>query len=92
VVGGDGVAGQIDRLFVGTDRVLVADFKTGPMPAVTPTAYTRQMALYAALLEQIYPDHDVVTWLVWTEAAQLQELSADARQAALNPGLLPATA
>ena len=92
VVGGDGVAGQIDRLFVGTDRVLVADFKTGPMPAVTPTAYTRQMALYAALLEQIYPDHDVVTWLVWTEVAQLQELSADARQAALNPGLLPATA
>ena len=92
VVGGDGVAGQIDRLFVGTDRVLVADFKTGPMPAVTPTAYTRQMALYAALLEQIYPDHEVVTWLVWTEAAQLQELSADARQAALNPGLLPATA
>ena len=92
VVGGDGVAGQIDRLFVGTDRVLVADFKTGPMPAVTPTAYTRQMALYAALLEQIYPDHDVVTWLVWTEAAQLQELSADARQAALNSGLLPATA
>ena len=92
VVGGDGVAGQIDRLFVGTDRVLVADFKTGPMPAVTPTAYTRQMALYAALLEQIYPDHDVVTWLVWTEVAQLQELSADALQAALNPGLLPATA
>lgn len=92
VVGGDGVAGQIDRLFVGTNRVLVADFKTGPMPAVTPTAYTRQMALYAALLEQIYPDHDVVTWLVWTEAAQLQELSADARQAALNSGLLPTTA
>ena len=92
VVGGDGVAGQIDRLFVGTDRVLVADFKTGPMPAVTPTAYTRQMALYAALLEQIYPDHDVVTWLVWTEVAQLQELSADALQAALNPDLLPATA
>jgi hypothetical protein len=50
------------------------------------------MALYAALLEQIYPDHDVVTWLVWTEVAQLQELSADALQAALNPGLLPATA
>ena len=67
-------------------------FKTGPMPQVTPAAYTRQMALYAALLEQIYPDDDIVTLLVWTEAAQIQELSADARQAALNPGDLPGTA
>ena len=50
------------------------------------------MALYAALLEQIYPDDDIVTLLVWTEAAQIQELSADARQAALNPGDLPGTA
>ena len=92
VVGGDGVAGQIDRLYVGAGQVLVADFKTGPMPQVTPAAYTRQMALYAALLEQIYPDDDIVTLLVWTEAAQIQELSADARQAALNPGDLPGTA
>ena len=84
VVAGNGVAGQIDRLHVGPDRVLIADFKTGPMPPTAPPAYIRQLALYAALLEQIYPDHQIVTWLVWTEAAAVQEISESARMDALT--------
>ena len=83
VVGGNGVAGQIDRLHVGADRVLVADFKTGPRPAAPPVSYTRQLALYAGLLEQIYPEHQIVTWLVWTEVADVQEIVEPERKAAL---------
>ena len=76
-VGGAGVAGQIDRLVVDETQVIVADFKTGARPSVTPADYHRQMALYAALLEQIYPDREVVTWLVWTEDRSVEEIDRD---------------
>ena len=83
VVGKTAVAGQIDRLLVDDARVLVADFKTGSRPSHTPVDYQRQMALYAALLEQIYPDRPVVTWLVWTEDRSIEEIDSAARDAAL---------
>ena len=82
-VDGAGVAGQIDRLLVDETNVIVADFKTGTRPSVTPADYHRQMALYAALLEQIYPDREVVTWLVWTEDRSVEEIDRAARDAAL---------
>ena len=53
-------------------------------PPTAPPAYIRQLALYAALLEQIYPDHQIVTWLVWTEATAVQEISESARMDALT--------
>ena len=85
VVDGIGIAGQIDRLHVSDSRVLVADFKTGPRPRQTPADYVRQMALYAALLAQIYPGRQVTTWLVWTEACAIEEVDETARAAVLAP-------
>jgi len=77
-VGGRVVAGQVDRLVVDPDAVLVADFKTnrrvpediGAVPAV----YLRQMAAYRALLSAIYPDRPVRCLLVWTQGPRLMEL------------------
>ena len=83
VVGGVGVAGQIDRLHVGESRILVADFKTGARPVQTPADYHRQMALYAALLAQIYPQRQIVTWLVWTEDRSIEEIDGAVRDSAL---------
>jgi ATP-dependent helicase/nuclease subunit A len=83
LVQGLGVAGQIDRLHVDSTRVLIGDFKTGPRPATTPDAYVRQMALYGALMAQIYPQHEIVTWLIWTEVAAVEAVAPAARDAAL---------
>ncbi len=83
VVAGFGVAGQIDRLYVDTERVVIGDFKTGPRPTTMPVSYVRQMALYAALLAQIYPQREIVTWLIWTEAAAVEVIGSAARDAAL---------
>ena len=83
LVQGVGVAGQIDRLHVDAKRVLIGDFKTGPRPAITPDAYVRQMALYGALMAQIYPQCDIVTWLIWTEVAAVEAVAPDTRAAAL---------
>lgn len=73
------VSGQVDRLWVGPDAVLVADFKTNRPPprleAGVSKAYRQQMALYRAVLRQLYPDKPVRCWLIWTDGARLMPLS-----------------
>ena len=83
VVGGSAVAGQIDRLFVDDEQVMIVDFKTGPRPSRPPESYVRQMALYAALMQQIHPQKAILTWLVWSESATVQEIDEASRQLAL---------
>ena len=83
-VGSHLVAGQIDRCHIGADDIVIADFKTGrPSEGPVPPTYCRQMALYAALLGQIYPDRPITCWLVWTETASIQEIPEAARSEAL---------
>ncbi len=74
-VDGAVVSGQIDRLVVTDDAVLVVDYKTArPVPAdaaaVAP-AYLRQMALYRAALRRVFPDRPVHCALVFTAGPRL---------------------
>src|SRR6185369_4210722 len=72
------VSGQIDRLAVTGDAVLIADFKTNrPPPASaeqTPRLYLVQMALYRAALAKIYPGKRIDCALIWTDGAKLMQL------------------
>ena len=74
------VSGQVDRLSVTKDQVLIADFKTDRMPPrrieEVPDAYVEQLAAYRAVLQKLYPDRPVRAALIWTEAPDLMELSA----------------
>jgi ATP-dependent helicase/nuclease subunit A len=78
VVGGQVVFGQIDRLAVTAREVLVIDYKTNraapATPADVPRLYLRQMAAYRALLQAVYPGHDVRPALLWTEGPRLMAL------------------
>ena len=53
------VSGQVDRLIVTQERVVIVDYKTNRHPPSTPDAipmaYQLQMALYAELLASLYP-------------------------------------
>jgi ATP-dependent helicase/nuclease subunit A len=75
------VTGQIDRLAVTDSEILIADYKTdSPAPAApadVPRAYRRQLALYRALLQRIYPGRRVRAALVWTDNAMLMEIPPD---------------
>jgi ATP-dependent helicase/nuclease subunit A len=77
---GDGVvvSGIVDRLLVQTDRVLIADFKTGRRApadlADIPAAHLRQMAAYRAALRVIFPDRIVEAALLYTAAPVLHQL------------------
>jgi ATP-dependent helicase/nuclease subunit A len=81
------VSGQIDRLVVTADAVLIADYKTNQVvpdhPQAAPQAYLGQLALYRAVLGKIYPGRPVRAALVWTEGPDLMEFSASALDAAL---------
>jgi ATP-dependent helicase/nuclease subunit A len=76
------VSGQIDRLAVSPSEVLIADYKSNrPAPRIlaeVPPAYVRQLGLYRAVLQKLYPDRPVRAVLVWTDIPDLMELSADA--------------
>ncbi|MEM8950091.1 MAG: double-strand break repair helicase AddA, partial [Pseudomonadota bacterium] len=77
-VDGRPVSGQVDRLSVLDDEVLVVDYKTNRPPPRelddVPAGYGRQMAIYRALLRQIYPDRYVRCALLWTEGPRLMLL------------------
>jgi ATP-dependent helicase/nuclease subunit A len=86
------VSGQIDRLAVTGDEVLVLDFKTSaraPGPdAEPPGAYVLQLALYRALLAEIYPGRRVRAVLVWTAGPLVREIEParlDEALAAVTP-------
>ena len=44
---------------------------------------SRQLALYRAVLAQLYPDRAVRAALIWTEVPDIMELSAEVLDAAL---------
>jgi ATP-dependent helicase/nuclease subunit A len=81
------VAGRIDRLAVLPDRVLAIDLKTdrrvpADAGAVAP-AYVAQMALYRALLADLYPGRLVKAAILYTTAPRLVTLPAAALDALL---------
>ncbi len=81
------VSGQVDRVAVTQDAVLIADYKTNrPAPRRiddVPPAYVTQLALYRAVLAQLYPGKNVRAALIWTDVPDLMEVSAAALDAEL---------
>jgi ATP-dependent helicase/nuclease subunit A len=90
------VSGQIDRLVVTADDVLIVDYKTNHAPpngvASAPRAYVRQLALYRAVLARLYPGKRVRAALLWTETPELAEIPAPALDAELASALQGASA
>ena len=89
-VGGQVVAGTIDRLQITQTMIRVVDFKSArQVPAnldAIPVAILRQMSAYAAALEVTYPGRRIEAALLYTQAPVLIELPPDLL-AAHKPGL-----
>jgi ATP-dependent helicase/nuclease subunit A len=82
------VSGQVDRLAVTSNEVLIADYKSD---RVIPTkvedispGYARQLALYWTLLRKLYPNHAVRAALVFTAGPALIELPTPLLEAELS--------
>lgn len=83
------VPGRIDRLRVDDTRVEILDLKTGkPHAAGDDAGILQQMALYRALLTQLYPGRAILCHILWLESAGMETLpdaALDAAFAALKP-------
>ncbi len=75
------LAGRIDRLVVGPDRVLVVDFKSDAAaptgPDAVPDAYLVQLGLYALVAGQLFPGRHVAAAILWTSLESLLELPGE---------------
>jgi ATP-dependent helicase/nuclease subunit A len=72
------VSGSVDRLLVGPDRILVADFKTGRRAPESlgdiPVPHLRQMSAYVEALKVIFPGRPIAAKLLYTAAPVLFDL------------------
>ena len=79
-IGGRPLLGQIDRLVITPDEVLVVDLKSNRVPPAdvtgTPASYLAQLAAYRGLLVKLYPGRRVRAGLLWTEVPRLDEVPA----------------
>ncbi|MGE0045006.1 MAG: double-strand break repair helicase AddA [Hyphomonadaceae bacterium] len=86
-IAGLSVRGIVDRLVVSDHEVEIIDFKSDrPAPETAeeaPEGYVLQMALYRAVLQQIFPNRGVKCALIWTEKPLLVALSGAQMDAAL---------
>lgn len=77
-VGGQVIAGTIDRLLFEGERIRLVDFKTSRRPPAgldaVPVSILRQMAAYAAALEAAYPGRRVEAALLYTQVPMLLEI------------------
>ena len=88
------IAGQVDRLIVTQDAVLIADYKTDRLvPARienAPAHYVGQLALYRAVLMKLYPQKTVRAALIFTSGPRLVEIPVPAMELALDEVLTKA--
>lgn len=87
-LGGDVVAGQVDRLAIDANSIMVVDYKTQrPAPddvGAAPAAYLAQMALYRDVLAKLYPDRPIALVLVWTDGPRVMPIPPAVLDAALE--------
>ena len=78
LLSGRALSGQIDRLVVRDDEVLIVDYKTLRPPPIdeadVPPAYLEQLAAYRAAIAAIYPGRAVRCALLWTEGPRLMPI------------------
>jgi ATP-dependent helicase/nuclease subunit A len=90
------VSGQIDRLVITPDAVMIVDYKTGPAPrmnaAQMPPHHVRQLALYRAVLAKLYPGRAVHGALLWTQTARMIEIPSATLDSELRAGFAGAEA
>jgi len=82
------VSGQVDRLAVTDQEVLIADYKSDRIVATTvediSATYVRQLALYRAVLLKLYPNHTARAALIFTAGPALIEMPAALLDAELS--------
>jgi ATP-dependent helicase/nuclease subunit A len=72
------ISGQIDRVLITKDEILIIDYKTNRPPPEhikdVPQLYKNQLRAYADTLKTLYPKRRIRAALLWTDSAKLMSL------------------
>ncbi|NKB55766.1 MAG: double-strand break repair helicase AddA [Alphaproteobacteria bacterium] len=72
------ISGQVDRLVIRENEVMIVDYKTNRPPPLrendVPEAYLRQMAAYRAVMRKIWPKRPIRCVLLWTDGPRTMSL------------------
>ena len=72
------ISGIIDRMCVGDDTVWIVDFKSNrPAPKTVsdvPEVYKIQLDIYKRLVQNIYPEKEIKTMLLWTYSCKIMDI------------------
>jgi ATP-dependent helicase/nuclease subunit A len=75
------VSGRIDRMVILEDKILIVDYKTNfKAPdhiSEIPQVYIRQLAIYRAVLQPLYPDKPIEAGLLYTRVPALFALKGE---------------
>jgi ATP-dependent helicase/nuclease subunit A len=78
MIGNKVINGQIDRLVVLDEEVLIIDYKTNrPAARISqdlPEIYRKQLESYKKIMEQIYKDKKIKCAILWTDICQLMTI------------------
>ncbi|MDP3193967.1 double-strand break repair helicase AddA [Tabrizicola sp.] len=87
------LAGNIDRLVIAPDHILIIDYKSNAVVPTTqaeiPEGILRQLGAYAHMLAAIYPDRRIETAVLWTRVPRLMSVDPDIVRAALTRATIP---
>ncbi|MEB3701372.1 ATP-dependent helicase/nuclease subunit A [Candidatus Bealeia paramacronuclearis] len=71
------ISGQIDRLIINPDHIQIIDYKTATTLQTLPENYVVQLAIYARLIQDIYPSAQIQCGILWIEIPRLDWVSPE---------------
>ena len=82
------ITGQVDRLAVTGETIIIADYKTNAVPpqdqAGITESYVEQLALYRAVLAPLYPSKTIACVIIYTATQAAFTLDEDRLERALH--------
>lgn len=77
-VDGKIISAKIDRLVIEKDRIIIVDYKTN-RPAArelneVPQLYLQQLSCYKKLMEKLYPNKKIETYILWTNTCNMMKI------------------
>jgi ATP-dependent helicase/nuclease subunit A len=83
-IDGEKFSGQIDRLIVLENEIIILDFKSDQNPPSNPSLvdarYRQQLAVYKQLLQQIYPRHNITCQILWIRTKSLMTIPIESKE------------
>ena len=77
-VDGKIISAKIDRLVINKDKIIIVDYKTNRPAAESlsevPTIYINQLNTYKSLLQKLYPQKIVESYILWTNTCNMMKL------------------